>query len=203
MLYLLTVISQQSRSKRYTVEAIPFQFFVQVFFREILITNQFAERRHHIVESQLVVIFYTGRNFSRPSGNERHTDTTFQTLAFQAPKFTVTSEKFWVCTSFFMRAVVTTENYQCIFVQSFFFQLGQNLAYVTVQTGNHGCKFGMCMHRRIVTRTLTSSPSLILKELLFVMLQDRVIRLSQFRMRQRICKETIERLLAILAVQPF
>ena len=46
MLLLLVVLSQQSRSKRNTIKTVSLQLFVQILFREFLVTGQFTELRH-------------------------------------------------------------------------------------------------------------------------------------------------------------
>ena len=80
MLLLLVVLPQHRRSERDTVKAIAFQLLVQILFRELLVAYQLAERRHHVVKGQLVVIYHTGRYMSRPAYDEGNANTAFVAL---------------------------------------------------------------------------------------------------------------------------
>ena len=170
MLLLLVVLPQHCRSERDTVEAIALQLLVQILFGEFLVAYQLAERRHHVVKSQLVVVYRTGRYMSRPAYNKGNTDTAFVALTFQSAQLTVASEKFRIGTTFLVRAVVAAEDDQCILVKSLLLQFGQNLAHIGVQTSNHTRKFGMCMHHGIITRTFATAPRLVHEKLLLISL---------------------------------
>ena len=200
---LCLVISQQGRSERDAVEAVTFQFLVQVLLGEALVAHQFAEGRHDVVESQLMVVHHTRFYFSWPAHDERDTDTSFVALALQAAQLAVASEECRVGTAFFVRTVVTAEDDDGILVESFFFQLGQDFAHVGIQSADHAGKLGMCVHALVVAGTRISAPGLVMKELFLVFLQDRVVGLYQFGMRQGVRQEAVERLFAVLLVEPF
>ena len=200
---LCLVISQQGRGERDAVEAVTFQFLVQVLLGEALVAHQFAEGRHDVVESQLMVVYLTGFHLSRPAYDERDADTSFVALAFQAAQLAVASEECRVGTAFFVRTVVTAEDDDGILVEPFFFQLGQDFAHVGIQSADHAGKLGMCVHALVVTGTGLSAPGLVFKELFLIFLQDRVVGLYQFGMRQGVRQEAVERLFAVLLVEPF
>ena len=101
-----------------------------------------------------------------------------------------------------MRTVVAGEDYECILVESLLFQLGYHLTYIRIQTGYHSCKMSMGMLYWIIARAFLSAPSLIYEELLLVAFEYLVVGLSQLGMGQRISKETYERMLSILTVNP-
>ena len=151
MFLLHFIISHQGRSKRDTIEAVTVKLLVQILFGEFLIANQFTESRHNIIESQLMVINCSGFYFTRPTYYERNPDSTFIALAFQTAQLSATTEKLGVCSTLFMRTVITAENHYCIFIQAFLFKLSQYFTYICVQTRCHSGKLGMSMYCRIVS----------------------------------------------------
>ena len=150
-----------------------------------------------------MVVYRTGGDAFRPAHNERNPDAAFVTLAFQTTQFPIPSEELRVRSSFFVRAVVATEDDDGVLVQSLFFQLLQDFTHVIIQTGNHTGKLGMGMLGSIIASTFNTSPSLIPEELLFIFFQYGIIRLYKFRMWQGISEKAVERLLSVLFVQPF
>ena len=150
-----------------------------------------------------MVVYRTGGDAFRPAHNERYPNAAFMALPFQAAQFPIPTEELRVCSSFFVRTVVTAEDDDGVLVQPFFFQFLQDFAHVIVQTGNHTGKLGMGMLRNIITSFLVPAPGFISKELLLVAFQNRIIRLRKFRMRQGVGEKAIERLLSVLLVQPF
>ena len=201
--FLCRLISQQGRSEGDAVEAVVFQFLVQVFLRETLVANQFAEGRHNVVEGQLMVVHGTGFHLARPADDERDADAAFIALALQTAQLAVASEERRVGSPFFVRTVVTAENHNRILVETFFLQFGQDFAHVSIQSVNHAGKLGMGVVAGVVAGTGLSAPSLVFKELLLVFLQEGVVGLCQFGVRQGIGKETVERLGSVLLVEPF
>ena len=150
-----------------------------------------------------MVVYRTGGDAFRPAHNERNPDAAFMALPFQTTQFPIPSEELRVRSSFFVRAVVATEDDDGVLVQSLFFQLLQDFTHVIVQAGNHTGKLGMGMLRNIITSFLIPAPGFISKKLLLVAFQDRIIRLRKFRMRQGVGEKAVERLLSVLFVQPF
>ena len=62
---LLTFLAGQCLGKREAVEVIYFLVRVGVLSHIVFYPCQFAESRHEIIESQLMIIYYTGRNHAR------------------------------------------------------------------------------------------------------------------------------------------
>jgi len=203
MLFLVFIITKQRRNKRNTVKTITFKIFIYVFFRKFLISYKLTESRHNIIKSKLMIIHGTSFHFPWPTHDKRDSYATFITLALQATQFSVTTKKFRISSSLFMRTIITTKYYYCVFIQTFFFQFRKYFTDVCIQTGYHTGKFCMCMYCRIVSATLRSPPSLIMEKLLFILFQNRIIRLNKFCMRKRISKKSIERPTTILGIYPF
>ena len=200
---LCRVIPQQGGGEGDAVEAVAFQFLVQVFLRETLVAHQLAERRHNVVEGQLMVVHGAGFHLARPTDDERDADAAFVALALQAPQLAVASEECRVGPAFFVRTVVTAENHNRILVETFFLQLGQDFAHVGIQSVNHAGKLGVSMVAGIVAGTGLSAPGLVFKEFLLVFLQEGVVGLGQFGVRKSIGEETVKRLGSVLLVEPF
>ena len=57
-----------------------------------------------------MIIHGTSFHFPRPTHDKRDSYTTFITLALQATQFSVTTKKFRVSPSLFMRAIITTKS---------------------------------------------------------------------------------------------
>ena len=123
-------------------------------------------------------------------------------LPFQTTQLTIPSEKFGIRSTLFVRAVITAKDNDRIIIKTFLFQLPQDFAYITVETGNHTGKLSMGMFHGIITRTFGTSPGFISEKMLFVSFKNGVIGLCQFRMWKRISEEAIKRLFAILLINP-
>ena len=59
------------------------------------------------------------------------------------------------------------------------------------------------MNHGVVSGIFPTAPGLVLEELLLIVLQDGILRLSQFGMRQGIGEEAYEWMLTVLTVNPF
>ncbi len=106
VLLLLAGFAFECGSEGDTVKAIVCYVGVCVGFLEITYTEQFAECRNDVVESEHVVTGLLGSDVSWPTYDEGHADTAFMARTLDATEFSVTAEKFGVCTAFLMRTVV-------------------------------------------------------------------------------------------------
>ena len=138
----------------------------------------------------------------RPPGNERDADAALVALALQAFQLAIATEELWVGTAFLVRTVIRGKDYHGILVETLLLQLGEDFAYILVKTGNHSGKLGVGMNHGVVSGTFLSVPGLVLEELFLIVLQDGILRLSQFGMRQGIGEEAYEWMLTVLTVDP-
>ena len=202
MLRLPFVLPQQGGGEGEAVEAVTLQVFVYVLLGEALVADKFAEGRQHVVEGELMVIDPAGGDVPRPPGNEGHADAALVTLAFQAAQLAVPAEERGVCTALLVGAVVAAEDDQRVLSQALLLQLGQNLAHIGIQPGNHAGEVGVRVFHRVVARAFAPAPGLVGEELFLVPLQDGVFGLCQFGVGQGVGEDAAERLRAVLAVQP-
>ena len=137
-----------------------------------------------------------------PPGNEWNTDTSFIALAFQSFQLSIATEELWVGAALLVRTVIRGKDHHGVLVETLLFQLGEDFAYILVKTGNHSGKLGVGMNHGVVSGIFPTAPGLVLEELLLIVLQDGILRLSQFGMRQGIGEEAYEWMLTVLTVDP-
>ena len=115
----------------------------------------------------------------------------------------VAVEERGIGSSFFVRAVVAGEDDDGVVIESLFLELGQNLTYIGVQARNHAGELGVHVVCGIIAASAVTSPRFVIAEMSFVSLQDGVVGLHQFGVRECIGEETVERLVGRLVIEPF
>ena len=199
---LFGILAQEGRSDGDSVETITCQFLVGIALGEVLDSGKVAEGWHQVVEGKLGIIYAARLDVLRPPGNERDADAALVALALQALQLAVATEELWIGAALLVRTVIRGKDHHGILVETLLLQLGEDFAYILVKTGNHSGKLGVGMNHGVVSGTFLSAPGLVLEELLLIVLQDGILRLSQFGMRQGIGEEAYERMLAVLTVNP-
>ena len=199
---LFGILAQEGRSDGDSVETITCQFLVGIALGEVFDSGKVAEGWHQVVEGKLGIIYAARLDMLRPPGDERDADAALVALALQALQLAVATEELWIGAALLVRTVIRGKDHHGILVETLFLQLGEDFAYILVETGNHSGKLGVGMNHGVVSGTFLSAPGLVLEELLLIVLQDGILRLGQFGMRQGIGEEAYERMLAVLTVNP-
>lgn len=134
-----------------------------------------------------MIIHGTSFHFPRPTHDKRDSYTTFITLALQATQFSVTTKNSGSAL-LFMRAIITTKYYYCVFIQPFSFSFASiSPTYVSKRViipANSAC---VCTDGLYLP---SSDPPQVLswKNFFLIMFQYRIIGLNQFSMRKRVGK---------------
>ena len=100
------------------------------------------ERRHQVVEGQLVIVHCTCRH-TGTFGNEGHADTAFVCRALCATQQAIAVEPCGICTTFFVRSVVRGEDHEGIVSESLFFEFLEDFTYLSIETSDHSCELRM------------------------------------------------------------
>ena len=199
---LLGILAQEGRSDGDSVETITCQLLVGIALGEVLDSGKVAEGWHQVVEGKLGIIYAACLDVLWPPGDERDADAALVALALQALQLAVATEELWIGAALLVRTVIRGKDYHGILVETLLLQFGEDFAYILVKTGNHSGKLGVGMNHGVVSGTFLSAPGLVLEELLLIVLQDGILRLSQFGMRQGIGEEAYEWMLTVLTVNP-
>ena len=110
----------------------------------------FAESGHEVIEGKGEVTFCSWLYFTWPTDNEGNANATLVCTTLQATELTVVIEIFGICSTLFMRAVITGKNQHGIISQTLFLQHLDNLTYLRIQAGYHSSKLGMSLGRGVI-----------------------------------------------------
>ena len=177
---LLFALSCQSGIEGDAVEIIVGKRFVAVALLVVFDASQIAERRHEVVDGQLMVVDRAGLDVAWPAYDEGDADAALVGAAFLALKQTVAVEEIGVGAAFLMRSVVRREDNDGVLIEALLFQFGHNLSHLCVQTRNHASKLRMTVVRRVVARALVTAEGFLLTEVSLIGQEDGVFRLSEF-----------------------
>jgi len=161
-----------------------------------------AEGRHQVVEGEGLVALAAGRDVAWPAHDEGDAYAAFVGAALQSAELAVVVEVGGVGSSFLVRTVVTGEDEHGVAGQSLFFEHLHDLAHLMVQAGDHRCELGVCLRGGIVARGVVALEFALGQQFAAEGLQQGVVRLAQFGVRQRVGEDAEEGLVLALAAQP-
>ena len=151
-----------------------------------ILAQQLYEGRHHVPAGSHQVGNRTRGDGSGPVGNVGYPHAALVQGALQTSESGFGVEEGGVGTTLVVRAVVAGEDKEGLLGDTQLFEFVDDLSYIGVEAGNHGCKlcarFGRCS---VVAVTI---PGIGLLELTFVHLYDAVLRLAQLGVRNGVGK---------------
>ena len=149
-----------------------------------------------------MVVHFAGCHFAWPAHDEGDADAAFVGGAFQSLEQAVAVEECGVCSALFVRTIVGGENHDGVFVQSFGFEFVDDFTHHKVQARNHSCKLCVCHFRAVIAVAHLTAENVFLAEMIFIGLQQTVVRLLQFGVGQGVGEDAQEGLIFGLFVEP-
>ena len=170
--------------------------------RRLFYSCDIAERGHKVVEGERQVALAAGPYAPWPSYDERYTYAPFVGAALQSPELAVVVEERGVGTALFVRAVVAGEDEHRVVCQSALVEQLHYLAHVSVEPRDHGCELCVRLWCGVVARRVVPAECAFGQETSAESLQQRIVGLPEFGMRQRVGENPEERLARPLLSQP-
>ena len=165
-------------------------------------SDDVAECGHDIPECYLGVVDGAGFYTTGPADDERNADAALVGLALESTQLAVASKEGWVGAALFVRTVVATEDEDGVVGESFLFKLCHNLTDISVETSNHAGKLSMDVGYGVVAAALLAAEGFVVAELCLIGVEYGVFGLYQFSVGQGVSEQSVERLTAVLTVDP-
>lgn len=195
-------LALKQRREGQPVEIVDSLAGISVALHIVAHADEVAERGHDVVERQLVVAPHAGLDMGGPAHDERDAYAALEAAPLEAPQQAVAIEERGVGAALLVRPVVRGEDDDGVLVEPLLPELLHELPDIGVEARDHAGKLGMDARHGIVARALLAAPRLVAAEAPAVGLDDRVLRLRQFGVRQRIGEQREEGMGLVLPVEP-